>query len=140
MESTRPAMPPLKPGDRLTVRHNQRYARVRDGEFVVIRVGRKWAYLVAADDRNLETSLAQGEAWNETKIDKQSGYMDGGQYSSPGRAYTDEQLAWDERRKSAEEYIRATLCNPYHLKERWGEDRYVELANLLRRHGGLEEL
>jgi hypothetical protein len=131
--SSRPIMPPLQPGDRLTYRPNLRRAR-KDTEVVVTRVGRIYAYA------SIPEYAERGYTGDEYKFNKTTGHIHGGNYSSPGRMLTQAQVEWHERAKAAEDYLTGEhFKGIWDLRPRWRED-LVTLANLLRAHDGLDPL
>lgn len=130
MSDKRPEIPALKVGDTLTAIPS----RGANYEVTVTKIGRKWGYAVRTEH--------YGSAYGQTdiKFDLKDGWLDGGNYTSPGRLLTQAQLDWHERESRATEYIKTHLTrHTFDLKPQWRDD-LVELANILRRHEGLEEL
>lgn len=69
-------MAELKVGQKLWCVSRERYGRIKpdDREVTITKVGRKWAYL-------------DYPSRDEYRIDKSTLFIDGGEYTSPGRCY-----------------------------------------------------
>lgn len=133
MDDKRPTLPELRVGDRLTARYNQR-RRHRDVEIQIVRLGRLYAYGIPVE------YVDNPNRWSEIKFNGTTGYIHGGNYPSPGRVLTDEQQAFDERVQAAEEWLAANVVRSlYEFRAEW-KDEPVLVANLFRRHLGLDDL
>lgn len=132
MSDKRPEIPALEVGDELTFQGTHR--RSPDYQVTVTKIGRKWGYAVRSEH--------YGSAYGQTdiKFDLKDGWLDGGNYTSPGRLLTQAQLEFDARQSVADEWLKENLTrHTYDLKPQWRDD-LVKLANILRRYEGLEEL
>jgi hypothetical protein len=130
---SKPELGKVAVGDRLLV-IPARYGRTQPEPrlVAVTKAGRVWIDLEAVGDDSWRS-----QTWR-LRLDTQDA---GSGYSNRDRFVTPEQYAWEERRSSVSTYLReqgitVESSSPWRLEE----DGLLILANLLRRHDGLDPL
>lgn len=79
-------------------------------EVTVAKIGRKWATL---------------DGWRESRIDKETLWMDGGVYTSPGRCYLSREEWEESQRLSGAWGVLKTL-----IADRWNRPDGVTIADM----------
>jgi len=94
---------------------------------VVSKVGRKWFRVTV-------------EGWDtEQRFSLDSGYADGGQYTSPGRFVTAEQRAAEDELRDARVYLRECGFTTSTFSNRASDEDVVAVAAFLRERKGASE-
>jgi hypothetical protein len=122
MSDERPPLGDIKVGDVVRVRTSSRWSA--DYEATVTKVARVWI-------------TVRREGWTREFRFRLDDQTDGTKIGSPDRFQTQAQYAWFLRQSQAVSWLREQRIDAFIGP--WA-NRRLELANILRRHEGLEEL
>lgn len=122
MGEGRPPLGDIKVGDKVLVRTDRPN---RDYEGVVIKVARVWI-----------TVARVGNEWSQDRFRKDT-QLTGDAYGLSTWFETPEQYAWARRESAAYAFLREQKIDVF--TGPWAKRR-LELANIIRRHEGMEEL
>jgi hypothetical protein len=131
---SKPELGKIEVGDRLLVipARMSRFADTTPRRVTVIKAARVWVDLVAEEDQD----RLHPRTWRMRRDTQDEGTSSN--YND--RFVTQEQYGWEQRARAAEEYL-TEIDLQLSWQSPWTKgDKVIVLANLLRKHHGLDEL
>lgn len=133
MSSTKPGIDHLKVGDEVVVIQESYHSEDRLIPARITKINRVWW-----EFEEIEQVRSFKRTWRMRKTTQCEGDHRGEWYGA--RFVTAEQLAWEDREKAADRYLSEIRIGFWECRIPKEQLSKVDLANLIRKHLGLEEI